>query len=118
MAVQTRDTPLEVLQAAAVATGNGTVIDVRGIDVLAVDITGTFVGTVTFEGSLDSTTGSDGNFFAVGLKTMADGAAVTSATAAGAFKLPVDAGALAYFRARVSAWTSGTITVKTRKSYD
>jgi hypothetical protein len=113
MAVQTRDTPLEVLQAAAVAIGNGTAIDVRGVDVLAVDIT-----TVTFEGSLDSTTGSDGNFFAVGLKTMADGAAVTSATAAGAFKLPIDAGALAYFRARVSAWTSGTITVKTRKSYD
>jgi hypothetical protein len=118
MPVQQRDTPLEVLQNAAAALGNGTAIDVRGIDLLAVDITGTFVGTVAFEGSIDSTTGSDGNFFAVGMKTMADGAAVTTATAAGAFKMPFDAGALAYFRARVSAYTSGAITAKSRKSYD
>jgi hypothetical protein len=118
MAVQQRDAPLETLQNAAAATGNGTPIDVRGCDILVLDVTGAFVGTVTFEGSIDSTTGSDGNFFAVGMKTMADGAAVTTTTAAGAFKMPFDAGALAYFRARVSAWTSGTITVKSRKSYD
>lgn len=118
MAVQQRDAPLETLQNAAAATGNGTPIDMRGFDYLVVDVTGTFVGTVTFEGSIDSTTGSDGNYFAVGLKTAADGAAVTTATAAGAFKLPPDMGGLAYFRARVSAYTSGAITVKSRKSYD
>ena len=111
MPVAERDSTVETLQAAAAALGNGTAIDVGGFDALVVDVTGTFVGTVTFEGTID-----DVSYFAVGLKTMADGAAVSTATAPGAFKLPLDAGALSLFRARVSAFTSGTITVKARKS--
>ena len=101
---------LVTLQSAAAALGNGTPISMAGYDLLVVEVAGTFVGTVTFEGTIDDTT-----WFAVGLKTMADGAAVTTATAAGAFKLPVDAAALSQFRARVSAYTSGAVTVRARK---
>ena len=102
---------LEVLQNAAAATGNGTAVALAGYDKFAIEVTGTFVGTVTFEGTIDDT-----SYFAVGMKTAADGAAVTSATAAGAFKMPSDT-VLSQFRARVSAFTSGTITVKGRKEY-
>lgn len=102
---------LETLQNAAAATGNGTAIDLKGYENLVVEISGTFAGTVTFESTIDDT-----SFFVVGLKTMADGAAVTTATAPGAFKLPEDASALSQFRARVSAYTSGAITAKSRKT--
>jgi hypothetical protein len=109
MAVQDAGT-LETLQNAAVATGNGTAIEMEGFNRLTVEITGTFVGTVTFEGTID-----DSSWFAVGLKTAADAAAVTAPTAPGAWKLPADGPALSGFRARVSAYTSGSITVKARK---
>jgi hypothetical protein len=101
---------LETLQAAAGATGNGNICDMHGVEELNVDITGTFVGTVTFEANIDGA-----NWVAIGLKTIADGAAVTTATAPGMFKAPIDAFPLQQFRARVSAWTSGAITVKSRK---
>ncbi len=99
------------LQNAVVATGNGTAIEMDTAKALVVEITGTFAGTVVFEGSIDGT-----SFFAVGLKTAADAAAVTSATAVGAWKLPVDADALKQFRARVSVYTSGAITVIGRRA--
>ena len=71
---------------------------------LAIQITGTFTGTIQFEGS------SDGAAFVAitGIKT-ADGSAATSATAAGLWQFPT--GGLSYFRARGSAWTSGTALV-------
>lgn len=97
---------LETLQNAAAATGNGTAIDMADFPQLAVEVSGTFTATVTFEGTID-----ESSWFAVGLKTAADGAAVTTATAAGAFKLPIDL-PLAKFRARISAYTSGNVTVK------
>lgn len=102
---------LETLQNAAAATGNGAAADLKGYRRLTVDVTiSSFVGTVTFEGTID-----DANWFSVGLRTAADGAAATTATAAGTFKLPDDGPTLSQFRARVSAYTSGTVTVKSRK---
>lgn len=100
----------EVLQSAATATGNGTAIEMEGVSRLTVEVTGTFVGTVTFEGTVD-----DSSWFVVGMKTAADGVAVSAPTAPGAWKLPADGPALSQFRARVSAYTSGSITVKSRK---
>jgi hypothetical protein len=102
----------EVLQSAAAATGVGTAIVMAGFDKLTLQVSGTFVGTVTFEGTIDDTT-----WFVVGLKTAADGAAVTTATAAGAFKLPADGPCLSQVRANVTAYTSGAITVRSRKEY-
>jgi hypothetical protein len=98
----------ETLQAAAAATGNGTAMDVAGQHALAVQVSGTFVGTVTFEGTLDDT-----NWVSVGLVPFAGGAAVTSATAPGVWSLGDVP--LSQFRARISAYTSGTITVVGRK---
>ena len=101
----------ETLQSAAGATGNGTATDMAGVDAFSVAVSGTFVATVTFEGTIDGTT-----FFAVGLTPMAGGAAVTSATAPGQwYASPVMA--LLQFRARVSAFTSGAVTVVVLKDY-
>jgi len=102
----------EVLQNAAAATGNGTAIDFKSYHHLTLDVTGTFTATVTFEGTID-----DSNWVAIGLLPSNNGAAVTTATAAGMFKLPVDMCALSQVRARISAYTSGSVTVKSRKEY-
>lgn len=101
---------LETLQNAAAATGNGTAIDVKGYHSVVLDVTGAFTATVTFEGTID-----DANWVAIGVKPVADTAAVTTATAAGMFKLPIDIDALSQIRARISAYTSGNVTVKSRK---
>lgn len=103
---------LETLQTAQAGNANGTAIDMKGFGRLTIDVTvSTFTGTVNFEGTID-----DSNWFVVGLKTNADGAAVTTATAAGAFKLPADGPALSQFRARTSGVTVGNVTVKSRKT--
>jgi nitrous oxidase accessory protein NosD len=103
------DGGVTTLQAAAVATADGVALDVKGAERLTVQVSGTFSGTVAFEGTLDDTT-----WFAVGLKTAADGAAVTTVTAAGVWKRTPDL-ALSLFRARVSVYASGDITVVAMK---
>lgn len=100
---------LTTLQNAAAAVGDGTLLNMKAFKGLLIEITGTFTATVTFEATIDDT-----NWFAVGLKTAADGAAVTSATAPGAFKLPNDV-TISQFRARISAFTLGAVTVKARR---
>lgn len=99
------------LQAAAAAEGNGTVLDLSDMSLgpashVALQVTGTFVGTVTFEGSVDGT-----NFAAVHV-TDSGGTAAATATAAGIFQ--ADVRGLDKLRARVSAYTSGAITVTAR----
>lgn len=101
----------ETLQNAAGATGAGTSIDMRGVRYLALDVAGTFVGTVTFQGSIDG----GATWFGIALLKAADGTYALTATAAGDFFLPYQVAALSDFRANITAWTSGTITVKTRK---
>lgn len=96
------------LQDAADATGNGVAIDLSDVSLsgatyLALQITGTFVGTVTFEGSVDKT-----NYAAV-LVSNSAGSAAATATGVGIFT--ADVRGLNLFRARVSAYTSGAITV-------
>jgi hypothetical protein len=110
MAIIVDLTALETLQDAAVATGVGTAINMKGYNGLTVRVAGITTATVTFEGTIDDT-----NWFVVGLKTAADGVAATTATANGVFKLPADGPVLSQFRANITAWTSGTITVTSRK---
>lgn len=103
------DSVLEILQNAATATGNGSAASVKGYKSLTLEVTGTWVGTVTFEGTID-----DSSWFTVALTPTTAGTPVTSTTANGAWKLPYDV-ALSQLRARVT-WTSGTsVTVKSRK---
>lgn len=97
------------MQDAAVATGNGTSLDVVGQAGAVVALTGTFVGTVTFEGSLDDT-----NWFSVMAVKLGDGAIATTATTTGLYR--ISCAALTSVRARVSAWTSGSITAKGRST--
>lgn len=90
-----------ILQSAAAATGNGTVIDARDYDSVVVQITGTFVGTVTWESSTDATT-----WAGLDATLQSSGVAAATATAVGIYRLPGGT----FLRARISAYTSGSIT--------
>lgn len=97
----------KTLQDAAAATGNGTAMDVGGLSTVGVQVTGTFVGTITWEGTIDET-----NWVAVRALNLNTGAVATTATAAGLVQIPV--AGLSQLRARVSAYTSGSITAVAR----
>jgi len=92
------------MQSAAVATGNGVVFDVGDLASLVMQVTGTFVGTVTFEATVDQT-----NWVAVQTINLNDGTVGTTGTAAGLYACVV--AGLKQVRARISAYTSGSITV-------
>jgi len=92
------------LQSAAAATGNGTVLTVDGYSAVILTVSGTFVGTVTFEGTEDGTNYSALSALQLGTNTIA-----TSTTTTGLFEVTV--AGLVNVRARVSAYTSGNITV-------
>lgn len=108
---------VEILQDAATALGNGTPIDVKGATAIAFHISGTFVATVLFEGTLDDTT-----WVALGTinaTSLAGVAGATGYTAAAMAYLYNDMGlALSQVRARISAYTSGSVTVRSRKQYN
>lgn len=93
------------LQDAAVATGNGTVIPLSGRSNLVVQVFGTFVATITWEATVDGTT-----WQGVALADLASAtrARALTATVAGLFLLD-EVGGLQQFRARISAFTSGTV---------
>jgi len=96
---------LVTLQDAAVATGNGTAMLATGYASIAYQVSGTFVGTVTFEVTVDNT-----NWVATQAVNTATGAVATIATVPGIYVANVAGQSQA--RARVT-WTSGTsVTVK------
>jgi hypothetical protein len=87
-----------------------TISSLNDIDNVSVQITGTWVGTVTFEGSVDGT-----NYFVINGGTFAStGVLVSTATANGQWQF--DVAGVQSFRARCSAFTSGTIVVTVRGS--
>lgn len=100
-------TDTAVLQSAAVATGNGTIYSLTGNDSAVFQVTGTFVGTVTWEATVDGT--NWGGVAVADLASTTRARALTS-TAPGLFLLD-SVGGIQSVRARVSAWTSGAITV-------
>lgn len=91
------------LQSGATATGNGTAANVYGARRLTVDLNGITTATVTWEGSLDGT-----NYRGISLANQA-GTLAATATADGVYYLPAAYPSLKLFRARISAYTSGTI---------
>lgn len=98
-----------VMQSAAVATGNGTSISCTEIESgaltsLTAQVTGITTATITWEATIDGT-----NWVAVQFTNLNDGTAATTATANGLYRATVLG--LVSVRARISAWTSGTITV-------
>jgi len=82
---------------------------VTGAGVVAVQLAGSFSATVQFEGSVDGA-----NYTSVPAAPIAGGTAVTSATSAGIWQ--VGAGGLRSVRARVSSYTSGTVTATLTRS--
>ncbi len=76
---------------------------------VAIQVTGTWVGTLQFESSVDGT-----NFFSVPAIVATTGAVVTSATANGQWLVPC--GGYNKVRVRCSAFTSGTIVVSLQGS--
>ncbi len=96
--------PDVTMQASAAATSNGTVMNCIGYGTAAMQVTGTFVGTITFEGTLDGT-----NYVAIAAIQEGASAVSTTATAPGIYRLAV--AGLHNTRARVSSYTSGTISV-------
>lgn len=97
------------LQDAAVATGNGTVItllanDDGAMEYLTLQTVGITTATITWEATIDGT-----NWVAVAATNLSTAAAATTATADGLHRVLVRG--LYKFRARISAWTDGTITI-------
>ena len=88
------------------------VVNTERFSNLMIHCAGTFAGVnCTFEGSLNSTNGTDGNWFAVqairsSANTIETTTGVLAAAPAYAWELSVNA--LRYFRIRATAWTSGT----------
>lgn len=95
------------LQSAAVATGDGTVMNVSTFSSVGVTVTIATTATVTFEVSQD---GANWASRACTSVAATNGALVTTATATGTFQCPI--AGMQYFRARISAWTAGAVTVK------
>lgn len=90
------------------------VVNTERFSNLMIHCAGTFAGVnCTFEGSLNSTNGTDGNWFAVqairsSANTIETTTGVLAAAPAYAWELSVNA--LKFFRIRATAWTSGTQT--------
>lgn len=98
-----------VLQSAAVATGNGTAVTCTAggegsYASLTLQVQGITTATITWEATIDGT-----NWIAIQAIPLATGTAATTTTADGLFRVNVTG--LVSFRARISAYTSGTITV-------
>lgn len=92
------------LQNAATATGNGTALNVQGFSTVLFAVTGTFVGTVVFEGQ-----GPDDVWYTLQAKPAGGYQLVSSVTTTGAWFCHCTA--YTQVRARISAYTSGSITV-------
>lgn len=93
-----------VIQSAAVATGNGTSMPVNEMGTVGLQVLGISGDTLTFEGTVDGT-----NWVSVLAKNAATGAIAATATANGVYIAPVTG--FTEFRARVSTYSAGTITV-------
>lgn len=96
------------MQDAAAATGEGALLRVTSVDGTCtfgtMQVTGTFVGTVTFQATVDGT-----NWVSLLMTNLTTGSTSATATAPGIFRATV--AGLKAVRANVTAYTSGDITV-------
>ena len=98
-----------VMHSSAVATADGTPVECTEVSggaykTLAIQVQGITTATITWEVTIDGT-----NWKGILVAPVTTGTAALTATADGIFR--VDVTGLAQVRARISAWTSGTITV-------
>jgi len=97
----------QTLHRAATATADGAPFNVMGWATTIFQVTGTFTGTITFEATIDGT-----NWEPIQVANKADGAVATTATTTGLYE--TSTAGLGDVRARISAYTSGNITVTAR----
>ena len=107
--VSVRQTPATpsaavTMQNAATATGNGTSIPVTGYGTATVEVTGTFSATITWEGSRDGGT----TWYSIRAIKQSTGDVKSTATTTGLYAIGTPA--LTHIRARISAYTSGSVT--------
>lgn len=96
-----------VIDSVPVSALNGDIVsgaDVRFFNNILVQLTGTWVGTVTFQGSLDGVT-----YYSVPACSLNSVTAAWSATATNNSSLWSIFSGFNYFRLRVTAYTSGTV---------
>lgn len=97
--------PVLLLDAAG-ATGPGAnVLPCHGLAAIGVQLIGTFVGTVTFQGTIDGT-----NWVTLQAKPSDSSTLATTATAPGIWICGTIG--MAQFRVNVTAYTGGSITAK------
>lgn len=92
-----------------VATGSVTTATLNGSTSVGAYIFGTWVATVQFEASIDGT-----NYVSVNAVPITGGTLVSSTAANGQWQ--INSGGYANVRARVSAFTSGTVSIRLRSS--
>ena len=96
-----------VLQNAVVATAAGASMPVTKYTTVALDVTIATTATVTFEGSV-----SGAAWTSIACTAINTGVTTTAPTATGLYQCNV--AGLSAFRARVSSWTAGAVTVYAR----
>lgn len=79
-------------------------LSVQGLGAIGVQVSGTYVGTIAFESTVNNTT-----YTALALSPTAAGATATGTTSTGAWTGAI--GGVSIVRVRMSAYTSGTATV-------
>ena len=91
-------------------------VNVSRVSNVMVYVAGTFAGVnFTFEGSLNSTNGTDGNWFGIqAVRSNANTIETTSGVlgAAPAYGWELSVNGLNWFRVRATAWTSGTAAIQ------
>jgi hypothetical protein len=97
-------TSRHTLQAAAVGTGVGTPMDVSGFRWVGVQVVGITSATITWQVSIDGT-----NWVGILAAPPSTGTGALTTTADGVFR--VDVAGFAQFRANITTWVSGAITV-------
>ena len=96
------------LQNAATANGNGTPILMDSFGHVIVQISGTFSASVHFEITIDNETWHE--IACLDLSSTSNNAKVKTISSAGIFTCELIGGAT-YFRARISGYVSGSVTV-------
>lgn len=89
---------------AATITAVGEVLNTSGLAMVAVQLTGTYTATVTFQGTVDGS-----NWVAIQAMNMNSGAVATTATANGLYIVPVSG--LTLFRCNLTFTAGTSITV-------
>lgn len=102
-----RQSGVTAMQTAAVATGAGTSILMAGYNRAMFQVSGTFVGTITFEATVN---GVDWVTYALTDISTTTRVHNTTQSTPGVF-IADDASGLTAIRANITAYTSGSITV-------